>query len=325
MSLQERMSRLLFIVPYVASRDGVPLKELADKLGVRPAQIEADLDLLSMVGQPPLTPDHLIDLYVEDDIVYVDLDQSLTRPPQLTHEEARALVLGVTLVGKQGGLGQALEQVLEKITRALNPVDREVVQSLRKRVGIAQDGDDSAGLVHVVEKSIDAHQEILVDYYSASSDQKKSYRLQPLARVTHSGSEYLVALDVGAELLEKLFRLDRMGSVELTGTAFAPPTDFDLEKFRKRQLYLGKGDNVATVRFAEAAAPLVVERFAQKDVTHEADGTLTVKMSTSSAAWLLRWVLPFGVNAEVLGPQDARQTMAKLCLEACEAYGRDVT
>lgn len=322
MSLQERMSRLLFIVPYVASRDGVPLVELAEKLGVKPAQIEADLDLLAMVGQPPLTPDHLIDLYVEDDIVYVDLDQSLTRPPQLTHEEARALVLGATLVGKQGGLGEALERVLEKITLALNPVDRDMVRSLRKRVGIAQDGDDTAGLVRVIEDAIDGHEELNVDYYSASSDQKKTYRLQPLARITHSGAEYLVALDAGADLHEKLFRLDRMGTVAKSGASFVPPKDFDLEKFRKRQLYLGKGDTVATVRFAAAAAPLVVDRFPQKDVTREDDGALTVKLSTSSAAWLLRWVLPLGVNAEVVGPREARDTLAKLCNDACKAYGR---
>ncbi len=109
MSVNDRMGRLLFIVPYVAHRDGVPLQELAEKLQVTTAQIEADLDLLAMVGQPPLTPDHLIDLYVEDDIVYVDLDQSLSRPLQLTHEEASALVLSAKLVGDLGGLGQELE------------------------------------------------------------------------------------------------------------------------------------------------------------------------------------------------------------------------
>mgnify|MGYP001327835368 CR=1 FL=1 len=31
--------------------------------------LEEDLDLLTMVGRPPLTPDHLIDIYVEDDVV----------------------------------------------------------------------------------------------------------------------------------------------------------------------------------------------------------------------------------------------------------------
>ena len=56
MTQRDRLGRLLFIVPYVAQREGVPLQELAELLGVRSAQLEADISLLSMVGQPPLTP-----------------------------------------------------------------------------------------------------------------------------------------------------------------------------------------------------------------------------------------------------------------------------
>ncbi len=43
MSQRDRLGRLLFIVPYVANRDGVPVAELAEMLGVKPAQIEADI------------------------------------------------------------------------------------------------------------------------------------------------------------------------------------------------------------------------------------------------------------------------------------------
>ncbi len=316
MSLSERLGRLLFIVPYVASRDGVPLAELAEKLGVTPAQIEADLDLLSMVGQPPLTPDHLIDLYVEDEVVYVDLDQSLSRPPPLTHEEARALVLGTTLVGHAPGL----DGVLEKIMAALNPVDREMVRSLSKRVGIAQ--ESSPGPVALLEQAVEEHREIELDYYSVSSDQKKSYRLRPLALLTHSGTSYLVAQDLAAEQHEKLFRADRMGEVRLLKERFAPPAELDLERFRTQRLYFGKGDVTAEVRFSPKVAPFVTERFHARDKKQGKDGSLTVRISTSSPAWLARWVLPFGVEAEVLGPEEARQALGKLCAEAAAAYGK---
>ena len=108
MSIGDRLARLLFIVPYVVQREGVPVDELASKLKVNVAQIESDIALLSMVGRPPLTPDHLIDLYIEDGIVSVDLEQSLSRPLQLTHEEATALVTAAQMVGSLGGLGGEL-------------------------------------------------------------------------------------------------------------------------------------------------------------------------------------------------------------------------
>ncbi|MFC1609956.1 helix-turn-helix transcriptional regulator [Myxococcota bacterium] len=322
MSVSDRLGRLLFIVPYVAHRDGVPIKELAQKTGTTPGQIAADLDLLSMVGQPPLTPDHLIDLYVEDDVVYVDLDQSLSRPLRLTHEEARALVLGAKLVGSLGGLGLELEKVLDKILAVLNPVDREIVQSLSERVGVWQDTQEVAQPVVHLRQAIDEHREVGIEYYSLSSDRQKTYRLQPLALINHSGVEYLVALDVDAEQHEKLFRLDRMAAVEMQTMNFEPPANLDLERFRTQRLYFGQNTSRAEVRFSRAVAGEVSERFADSETEAESAGSIRVRLSTSSPAWLARWVLPFGVEAEVVSPEEQREYLGRLCAEAAEAYGR---
>ncbi len=324
MSVTDRLGRLLFIVPYVANRGGVPLAELAQKTGATVAQIEADLDLLAMVGQPPLTPDHLIDLYVEDDVVYVDLDQSLSRPLRLTHEEARALVLGAKLAGDLGGLGAELKLVLDKIIAKLNPVDREIVRSLAERVAVWQDAGGETAPGGELRTAIDARHEVEIDYYSASSDRQKGYRLQPLALITHSGVEYLVALDVEAALHEKLFRLDRMAAVRRQEAHFAPPKDFDLERFRTERLYFGSDTQHAEVRFSKAVAREVSERFLGSDLKREAKGAVRVKLSTSSPAWLARWVLPFGVDAEVLAPESARQMLASLLSDAVTAYRRKV-
>jgi proteasome accessory factor C len=322
-SVSDRLGRLLFIVPYVASRDGVPVAELAEKTGTTPAQIEADLGLLSMVGQPPLTPDHLIDLYVEENIVYVELDQSLTRPPRLTHEEARALLLGAKLVGTLGGLGQELDRVLDKILAVLNPVDRQVVRSLSQRVALWQDSPEPLEPVVNLRRAVEEQFEVEIEYYSLSSDRQKRYRLQPLALINHGGVEYLVALDVEAERHEKLFRIDRMASVELLASRFDPPDKLDLERFRRKKLYFGTSGTQADVRFEGSVAREVSERFPDTEVETEPDGSVRARLSTSSPAWLARWVLPFGTGAEVVGPADQRDYLGRLCAEAAAAYGRD--
>jgi proteasome accessory factor C len=323
-SVSDRLGRLLFIVPYVAHRDGVPIGELAAKIGVTPQQIESDLDLLAMVGQPPLTPDHLIDLYVEDEVVYVDLDQSLSRPLHLTHEEARALVLGAKLVGSLGGLGEDLQAVLAKIIALLNPVDREIVQSLCQRIGLWQDGPEAPEPTLKLRGAVEEHQEVCVEYYSLSSDRQKSYHLQPLALITHSGIEYLVALDVDAEGHEKLFRLDRMAAVERLTTTFEPPASLNLERFRRHRLYFGDSTSRAEVRFSAPVARAVRELFSDSELHDEPDGAIRVLLSTSSLAWLARWVLPFGSEAEVLCPIEQRQLLGELCREAARAYGREL-
>lgn len=324
MSVSDRLGRLLFIVPYVNHRDGVPLSELAETLGVSTQQIEADLDLLCMVGQPPLTPDHLIDLYVEDDVVYVELDQSLSRPLRLTHEEARAIVLGAKLVGKLGGMGEELERVLSKIMVLLNPVDREAVLALSQRIAVQGDNGDPFAQAALLRTAIEELHEVRAQYYSASSDRQKMYALKPLALLTHSGVDYLVALDVEAEDQEKLFRLDRLGAVLKTATRFSPPPHFDLEKFRTQRLYFGNDHMTANIRFTPALSRQVQEQFAAQDIDANADGGLQVRVSTSSVAWLGRWVLSFGEDADVLGPGECRSYMRQLCQEAALAYRQPV-
>lgn len=322
MSLSDRLGRLLFIVPYVAHRGGVPMAELAQRLSVTPAQIEADLDLLSMVGQPPLTPDHLIDLYVEDDVVYVDLDQSLSRPLRLTHEEARALVLGVRLVTDLGGVKDEIEVVLAKIVAALNPVDRALLQGMAERIRVATDGPSTGAPATVLRRAIDARHVVELDYYSATSDRQKLYRVEPLALVAHTGHEYLVALDLAAGRQEKLYRLDRVGAARDTQEPFEPPAELDLSRFRTQRLYFGGGAFTACVRFSAKVAPAMIERFRAEEVEKRGDGSVLVHVSTSSPAWLARWVLGFGAEAEVIAPAESREYISALCREAALAYRR---
>lgn len=322
MRVNDRLGRLLFIVPYVVHRDGVPLSELAQVLQVSEQQIQADLDLLCMVGQPPLTPEHLVDIHVEDDIVYVELDQSLCRPLRLTHEEARALVLGAKLVGNLGGMGAALESVVARIIEHLNPVDRAAVQALSERIMVQGDGDAWAEQAALLRQAVAAHRLVRAPYYSVSSDRQKDYHLKPLALINHGGVDYLVALDCDAADREKLFRLDRLGHVTLEETSFAPPAQFDLEKFRKQQLYFGDGHLSAEVRFPPALAPQLRERFAPADLLRDDRTAVQVRVATSSHAWLARWVLAFGEAAEVMQPAPCRAYLHALCQEAADAYGR---
>lgn len=220
MSGSDRLGRLLFIVPYVMHKDGVPIEELATLLDVTPAQIQADVDLLCMVGQPPLTPDHLVDLYIEEGIVYAELDQNLSRPMRLTHEEARALVLGVKLVGDIGGLGHALKHALQTLTQKLNAADKQAVEALSQRIYVVNDGDGPQRHSAVLREGIETHRTVLAVYYSATNDRTKTYSLKPLALLVHGGVAYLVARDVDAQDKEKLFRLDRLQHAVLLGPSF---------------------------------------------------------------------------------------------------------
>lgn len=324
MSGSDRLGRLLFIVPYVMHKDGVPVDELAQLLDVTPAQIHADVDLLCMVGQPPLTPEHLVDLYIEDGVVFAELDQNLSRPMRLTHEEARALVLGVKLVGDIGGLGQALQNALDLLTQKLNVADKQAVEALSQRIYVVNDGEGPQRHSAVLREGIETHRAVLAVYYSATSDRKKTYSLKPLALLVHGGVEYLVALDADADDKEKLFRLDRLQNAVLLGPSFEPPA-LDLERFRTPRLYFGGDAIAARLQLTSKAWARVSEHFNPHDVLIQDACGSQVTVQTDSVSWLARWTLSFGLEAMLLGPQEALEHTEALCHKAQAVYAQAPT
>jgi hypothetical protein len=73
-----------------------------------------------------------------------------------------------------------------------------------------------------------------------------------------------------------------------------------------------------------APVPPCGERKSLSFILKLTDGSVKVKLTTSSAAWLARWILPFGINAELLTPPEQRESLGKLCREAAAVYGRPV-
>ena len=71
---RERLRRLLLLVPYAVREPGITVTELAKRLGMERAELLQDLDLLTLVGRPPFSPDDFIDVYVENERVHVALD-----------------------------------------------------------------------------------------------------------------------------------------------------------------------------------------------------------------------------------------------------------
>jgi proteasome accessory factor C len=130
---RDRLRRLLLVVPYSVRHPGATVDELAARLGVEPAMLREDLDKLALVGRPPFSPDDFIDIYVEDDRVYVMLDQRFERPPRLTAPEAAALWASAQLM--RPAAKTALASAQEKLVAAVPESARELFERLAERVG----------------------------------------------------------------------------------------------------------------------------------------------------------------------------------------------
>ena len=77
----ERLRRLLFLVPFISKHPGLAVDEVAKAVGVTKKELLEELDLLTLVGRPPFQPDDFIDVYVEDDRVFLECKVTASSPP----------------------------------------------------------------------------------------------------------------------------------------------------------------------------------------------------------------------------------------------------
>jgi len=116
-----RLSRILALIPYVLSKDGVPVSEILERFGYNEAQLTKDLNTVFFCGLPGYTPGDLMEAYIDGDEVIIDAADYFARAPRLTSTEAFGLMAaGMAIVGSGQGSPE-LEKAVAKLTKALLP------------------------------------------------------------------------------------------------------------------------------------------------------------------------------------------------------------
>jgi proteasome accessory factor C len=307
----QKLRRLLFIVPYVAKHaEGVPVEKLAKMLGADRDELLADLDLLSQVGPPDGDPGEYLLVSVEDGRVFVDLAHRLTRPLRLTPAEGCSLLLGIRALRESGiaPFDASMQSAEKKLLGALGR-DAGEAESLATSTVVAEPDKVIAGFLRDLVTAARKNKRVDLDYIAASRHQHERRKVDPLGLVHHAGEWYVVAHchkrgDV------RTFRIDRVASLTLLDETFVPPPEFDLEAYRREQLYVPSADAV-TVRIH--LEPLAVTRTGANwpvgEVTVADDGSAELLIDCEGYEWVTGWVLGLGRHAWILGPEDARAAM----------------
>lgn len=288
----ERLRRLLFLVPFVSRKQGQTVDEVAKAVGVSRAELLQELELLTFVGRPPFQPGDYVDVYVEDDRVYVALDQRLSAPPRLTASEGLALAAAAALL--KPAAGGALASALARLEKVLPP--RATAQ-----LDVAPEAPDAVSLL---SQAIIEHREVELDYVPLSRGAKDHRRVQPWELFSRRGQWYLSALCL-TRGGPRLFRVDRLEGLTLTDARFTPPPE-------PSQTRPGAGavEKPVRVRFIPELARWQKEHFGDGGEL-QADGSLVVTVPGDSERWLTRWVLSFGGGAVVLEPEWAKSAVAE--------------
>ncbi|MGN6612630.1 MAG: helix-turn-helix transcriptional regulator [Angustibacter sp.] len=314
-SATERLSRLLAMVPWLLSHQGVPLAQAATEFGVSERQLVKDLELLFVCGLPGHLPDDLIEADWEGGYVYLRNADAIARPLRLGVDEALALVVGLRTLMSVPGLGDR-----DAVSRALAKLEAAAGSAGEPAGAVRIDLDRSVdpAVLEACEDAVRRHRRLHLAYLVPHRDETTERDVDPM-RVLHVDARwYLEGWCHRAEGV-RLFRLDRVVGVEVLDVDGTPPPSARSRDLDSGLFAPGPDDHVVTLDLRPSAR-WVVDYYPVEEVVDTADGGLRVTVRTGDLAWLRQLVLRLGGSGRVVEPSDLADEVRSIAREALRAY-----
>ena len=307
-STEERLQRLLVMLPWLMERGEVPVAEVAKRFRLTPQEVAAELELAAMCGLPPFV-DEMIDVFIDEDTVVVGVPRLFTRPLRLTAPEGFALVAAGRAAMQLPGAdpGGPLGRGLDKLSRALGD-DAVVVDLSRQREVEAR--------IEVLREAVERAERVAVRYWTPSRDEVTTRTITPRRIVSDRGEWYVVADDQRSGE-QRTFRIDRFEAIEPTGEHDeASPTAAAVTAGD----WFADGSLPQVTLRLRPAGRWVVERYPVDRVVEHDDGDLEATFPVASDRWLERLLLRLGDQAEVLAPAKWRRRGAEAARRVLARY-----
>ena len=283
-----RTARLLDLVPFLNTHQGIALKELAAHFDVTPTQMSADLMTLWMCGLPGYTPLELMDLEFESGFVTIRNASTLAKPRTISFQEGVALLLGLDLVAssipeERADLLNSVQSLRERLTKLLGvPIKLSVVAAT------------SGAVSTTITQAIQSNGGLEIRYHSLYKDQISQRSVMPIDLYDSNGQQYMRAFCFTANDYRE-FRVDRIESA----TAAAVPAQVSAEVVNQ--------EKIAFQITAQTHSRDVAERFAISDMPLET----AIELSSYSRQWIERSVMASGAAVILNSPLEIRAELVK--------------
>ena len=311
---EDRLRRLLVMLPWLMEVGEAPLVDVARRFEMTESQVQSDLELVAMCGLPPFV-DEMVDVFVDDGIVFVGIPRLFTRPLRLTAPEAFSLLTSartaMELPGADasGALGRGLAKLAAELADA----------------GLATGGgdvDDTAGVVVDLARpefaddlvqSAASGTELEISYYSPARAEITRRSIVPRHVYADAGNWYVSADDDRSQS-RRTFRIDRIESIVATGRTL------DVEATTSPGRFFEDADvDRATIRVSPDAR-WVLDQYPIDVVIELADGWAEARLPVSSDRWLARLLIRLGPDAVLIEPVGESPAVA-IARRALDRYG----
>ncbi|MGH8695310.1 MAG: helix-turn-helix transcriptional regulator [Burkholderiales bacterium] len=295
---------------------GVTVEDAARALGCAVRTIWRDLRVLEDAGFPiydEKAADGRRGLWRVEDGFKAKL------PLKLTLSEVAALVMSREFLAPLGAslLGPAVATAFEKIGGVLSRDAVGLLERMREIIGVRAVGAKlqlpAAEHLPAIQTGLLERRSLRMRYYSFQRDAETERDVDPYHLTHFNGGLYLVGYCHLREAV-RVFAVERIRAVDVLRRRFEIPAGFDAKEYLDKAWGILQGDlTPVRVIFSKKAA-----RYVREHLWHPSqrfrdlvDGRLEMRLRVADTLEVRRWILGYGIEAEVLEPGELREALRR--------------
>lgn len=292
-----RTARLLDLVPYLTTHQGIAISELAKTFNTTVKEITDDLNTLWMCGLPGYTPLELIDLEFDSGFVSIRNAETLAAPRALDRAEALSIYMGLDL------LGADLSNSNGELVKEIEDLQTQLRSQLISVPQIQIEANLASELRALILRAIRRRGWLEIKYHSAANDQVSIRQIAPYELTQSGAHEYLQGYCASAKAIRN-FRADRIVEVSEIADQLWPSTSAKND------------DETSTYQVSvHSASRQVTEVFPQI-----AGDSKAATITGYSASWFTRGIASLGGQVEVIEPSEIRDLVRTQAIAALVNY-----
>ncbi|WP_339222367.1 WYL domain-containing protein [Paenibacillus sp. FSL H8-0332] len=317
--MTDKVIRIFRIINAIQSNPGITAADLAFRCEVNIRTIYRDLEVISHFA--PVTNEgrgtgyrfmgkfflYPLDFSEQESLAFSLLPSVLNKdriPPGF--HSAYDKVMGTHLKEKsrQNGLLENIADIIQMGTPAYRKESRNFLQPL---IG-----------------AILEQRSIRTVYHSQSRNATTAREIDPYYLIPRDQRFYLIGY-CHLKGAIRTFRISRFEQVEMTASTF-DKGNFNIKQYLKNTWSINRGTRNITfkVRFHPDVARYIKEEelFVQPRMSEEGDGTLLFEVTVNNEKEFMKWILQYGLNAEILEPESARARLKEQLGQWLDVYKR---
>lgn len=289
----EKAARMLDLVPFITSHQGISTSDLAIEFGISEEELLSDLNSLWMCGDNRFD---LIDLAFDSGYVTIRNAQTLNLIRSLSFQEIISIVIGLDLLEK------SLPDDREDLANEISSLRSKLGEGLTRILDVNPSHDTR--IFGTITQALETNRKIHITYFSPSEDELTQRIITPLDLTHDQGHNFLIAFCEKAQG-QRTFRVDRIQSAEILEVRGTRSVDRD------------------TPRDSAVSSVTILHnhRRSRESLGNSITGEgAHLSVSSYSLDWLSRTVISAAGSMQVTAPLETRRHIADRAAQALQQY-----